>query len=203
MFVIIALGNLPTGDSKSMFIRRALTAGCALTLLVGTLSPSIIAQQNRTRAEEQSEIAELNRKISRFSPTVVTASTARLSRNDVLALQKIIEAAKLMDPLFLTQVWSGNPALKKQLEKDASTLGRLRLHYFNIEKGPWSSLDNGEPFTHGVPAHKPPQANFYPADMTKEEFNSWVATLSEADREKATGFFWVIRRDANRKLTMV
>jgi Peptidase family M49 len=185
-----------------MFIRRALTAGCALTLIVGTFSASIIAQQKRIRAEDQTEIAELKKKISRYSLTVVSASTASLSRNDRLALQKIIEAAKLMDPLFLKQDWSGNLAMKKQLEKDTTALGGLRLHYFNIEKGPWSSLDNGEPFVPGAPAHKPPQANFYPIDMTKEEFNTWIATLSEADREKATGFFWVIKRDANRKLTM-
>jgi Peptidase family M49 len=78
----------------------------------------------------------------------------------------------------------------------------LRLHYFMINKGPWSQLDDNQPFIEGMPA-RPPQANFYPDDMTKEEFNSWLNTLSADDKAKATGYFYTIRRDPNRKLTTV
>ena len=46
-------------------------------------------------------------------------------------------------------------------------LGRARQHYFLLNKGPWSRLDHDEPFIPGAPA-KPEQANFYPADATKE-----------------------------------
>lgn len=146
---------------------------------------------------------ELARKIARFAPTVLTANTARLSAKDKLALNKIIEAAKLLDPLFLRQVWSGNAELEKKLLADKSAVGRQRLHYFYINDGPWSRLDDDEPFIEGVPKEKPPQAAAYPDDITREEFNAWVETLSEADKQKATGFFWLIRRSADRKLTMV
>ena len=60
------------------------------------------------------------------------------------------------------------------------------------------STDN-EPFIEGVPHEKPPQASYYPDDMTKDEFNSWVQTLSDADKQKATGFFWLIRRGADQE----
>jgi hypothetical protein len=53
-----------------------------------------------------------------------------------------------------------------------------------------------------VPA-KPPHANYYPDDMTKEEFSSWLNTLAPAEKEKATGYFYSIRRDANGKLKTV
>jgi hypothetical protein len=141
-------------------------------------------------------------KIRRFAPTIMTANTSRLSANDRKALMKIIAAAKLYDRLYLRQIWSGNEALWKKLQADKSPLGRLRLHYFMINKGPWSQLDAHEPFIAGVPA-RPPQANFYPDDMTKDEFNSWLNTLSPADKERATGYFYVIRRDANGKLKAV
>ena len=78
---------------------------------------------------------ELAKKIRRFAPTVLTADTSRLSPGDRKALDKIIEAAKLMDPLFLRQVWSGNEALRQKLEADKSVAGRQRLHYFMINKG--------------------------------------------------------------------
>jgi hypothetical protein len=108
----------------------------------------------------------------------------------------------LYDPLYLRQVWSGNEALLKKLQADETPLGRERLHYFMINKGPWSQLDGNEPFIPGVPP-RPPYANFYPADMTKDEFNAWLATLSPEEKEKATGYFYVIRRDANGKLKSV
>jgi hypothetical protein len=146
---------------------------------------------------------ELAKKIARFAPTELTADTARLSANDKLALKKIIEAAKLLDPLFLRQVWSGNAVLEKKLLADKSAIGRQRLHYFYINDGPWSRLDSNEPFIDGVPKEKPPQAAAYPDDMTREEFNAWVQTLPEAEKQKATGFFYVIRRAADRKLMTV
>ncbi len=133
----------------------------------------------------------------------MTANTSRLSPGDRQALQKIIAAAKLLDPLFLRQVWSGNDELHKKLEADKTVVGRQRLHYFLINDGPWSRLDNNEPFIDGVPREKPPQANFYPDDITKDEFNSWLAGLPGSEKEKATGYFYTIRRDANGKLMTV
>jgi len=147
--------------------------------------------------------ADLARKIARFAPTTLTADVSKLTPKDRQALDKIIEAAKLLDPLFLRQVWTGNDALEKKLQADKSALGRQRLHYFYINDGPWSRLDEKEPFIEGVPKEKPIQASYYPDDMTKDEFNSWVQTLSETDKLKATGFFHLIRRGPDKKLTIV
>jgi hypothetical protein len=146
--------------------------------------------------------ASLAAKIRRFAPTALTADASRLPVADRAALQKIIAAAKYFDPLYRRQLWSGNEALRKKLEADKSALGRERLHYYLINAGPWSQLDSNEPFLEGVPP-KPPQANFYPEDITKEEFNSWSNGLAAEEKEKATGYFYVIRRDANRKLMTV
>ncbi len=147
--------------------------------------------------------SSLAARIRRFAPTVVTADASRLPPRDRRALDKIIEAARLLDPLFLRQVWSGNAALERKLMADASPQGRERLHYFRINNGPWSRLDNNEPFIEGVPREKPPQANYYPDDMTKDEFNNWEKTLSETERQRAIGFFHVIRRDGAGKLKTV
>src|SRR5687767_13362913 len=146
---------------------------------------------------------ELARKIARFAPTELTADVSKLSPKDRQALDKIIAAAKLLDPLFLRQVWSGNEALEKKLQADKTAAGRQRLHYFYINDGPWSRLDNKEPFIEGVPREKPHGASYYPEDMTKEEFNTWLQTLPEAEKQKATGFFHLIRRGPDKKLTIV
>jgi Peptidase family M49 len=149
------------------------------------------------------DLAELNRMIARFAPAELRVNTSALSAGDKQALQKLIEAAKVIDSLFLTQRWSGNAALRVQLQKDASALGKARLHYFDLNKGPWSDLDGQIAFMPGVPPRKPLGANFYPEDMSKDEFETWAAKLPAAQQEQARGFFTVIRRGADKKLTVV
>jgi len=180
-----------------MKLAKQLLSQALLIVFLTTISVGQIP--NRPRA---SDPGELPKKIRRFSPTVLTANTARLSARDRQALRKIIAAAKYMDLLFLRQVWSGNESLKKKLEADKSPPGRMLLHYFLINDGPWSRLDEKQPFIDDVP-RKPEHANYYPDDMTKDEFNSWLAGLAPAEKEKATGYFYTIRRDGNGKLKTV
>ena len=150
------------------------------------------------------DLRELNRMIARFAPAELKVDTSGLSAGDKQALQKLIEAARVIDSLFLTQRWSGNAALRAQLQKDTSALGKARLHYFDLNKGPWSDLDGQIAFLPGVPPKKLPGANFYPEDMTKDEFETWAAKLPKAQQEQARGFFTVIRRrSADKKLIAV
>ena len=174
----------------------------ALAIILSIMLPVTSVSQEKMQ-KQSDDLATLNAKIRRFAPTVITSDVSRLAPNERRALEKIIEAARLMDPLFLRQVWSGNVALQKKLEADKSALGRARSHYFHINDGPWSQLDDNIAFIDGVPHEKPPQAAHYPDDMTKEEFNKWVETLSEEERQQATGFFYAIRRDASGKLKAV
>ena len=170
-------------------------------ILASILGMALLATaQNPKPSAGDSELAQ---KIARFAPTTLTADVAKLSPKDRQALDKIIAAAKLLDPLFLRQVWTGNDALEKKLLADKTPLGQKRLQYFYINDGPWSRLDNNEPFIEGVPQEKPLQASYYPDDMTKDEFNAWVQTLPEDEKQKATGFFYLIRRGPDKKLTTV
>jgi len=149
------------------------------------------------------DLAELNRMIARFAPAPLRADVSQLSPEDRLALQKLIDAARVIDSLYVTQLWSGNTALRSELSKDASPLGKARLHYYDINKGPWSDLDNFAVFLPGVPAKKPLGANFYPEDMTKDEFETWASKLPKAEQEQARGFFTLIERNKAKKLTIV
>jgi hypothetical protein len=176
------------------------TAALTILLTLTSCNPGMTEPGKETKTAHGSS---LEAKIRRFAPTEITADVSRLSDGDRKALAKIIEAAKLLDPLFLRQVWSGNEALRNKLAADSTAEGKAKLHYFRINAGPWSRLDKNEPFIDGVPHEKPKNANYYPDDMTKQEFESWVKTLPEAEQKRATGFFSVIRRDADKKLKLV
>jgi hypothetical protein len=144
-------------------------------------------------AAASGEAGAIARKASRFAPTDIAADVSGLAPGERAALTHMIQAAQVMDALFLEQVWAGNEAMLGGLLRDQSDAGKARLHYFLINKGPWSRLDHNEPFVPAAPA-KPPAANYYPAGATKEEVETWMQSLPEVERTRATGFFTTIRR---------
>lgn len=163
-------------------------AWLSLLLLLGLMVVPATAKD-----ESMPDAAQLQHMSSRFAPTSLRVDTSKLSSADREALVKMIEAARILNTVFMKQYWSGNLALYDRLQKDITPLGKARLHYFWLNKGPWSDLDAYKTFLPGVPPAKPKGANFYPEDMTSADFEHWVATLSKEEQEQAKGFFTVIR----------
>jgi len=157
----------------------------------------------KKQQEESVAKMDLKNKIDRFAPTELSADLSCLSRDDKIVLDKIVQSAELMDHIYLHQVWNGNYDLLEKLQKNTSEEGKLRYLYFLMNMGPWSQVDNNEAFVDGVPKVKPLGANFYPADLTRDEFENWVKNLSVSEKEKAKGFFYVIRRDSKGNLITV
>jgi hypothetical protein len=147
--------------------------------------------------------AQLEKMTARFAPTPIQADTAGLAAGNRQALTKLIEAARILNDIYMQQLWSGDRALYSRLRSERSPLGRARLHYFWINKSPWDDLNDFRAFVPGVPARKPLGANFYPEDMTRGQFESWVKGLPEKDQEQARGFFTVIRWQAKGKLAAI
>jgi Peptidase family M49 len=186
-------------------MKRSPSIASVLLALASTISFAACGKATQDQGMEKgaaSGVAELDSMIRRFAPTSVTADVAALPAGDRQALDSIISAASLLNPLFRRQVWRGNDSVLARLRADTTALGRARLHYFTINAGPWSRLDENRAFVPGVPA-KPPGAGFYPEDMTREEFETWTKGLSAVDRQHAAGFFWVVRRAPDRSLALV
>jgi len=149
------------------------------------------------------DLAQLQQMTARFAPVTLHYDESHLSAGDKKALPKLVEAAKVLNYIFMDQLWSGNRALYTKLQADATPLGKARAHYYWLNKGPWSDLDDHAAFVPGVPERKPAGANFYPEDLTRDQFATWTKTLPAAEREQAEGFFTVIRRNGAGKLTAV
>jgi hypothetical protein len=148
-------------------------------------------------------VAELDRMAAQFAPTPLVVDTAPLDQGDRQALAKLIEAGQVINAIFRQQLWRGNNALLERLRNDKSPLGDARLRLFQIYQAPWSNLDAHRAFLPDVPDRKPLGANFYPEDMTPQEFEHWIAQLPEADAELAKSFFTVIRRNPERQLEIL
>ncbi|MEE8129682.1 MAG: hypothetical protein V3T48_05315 [Vicinamibacterales bacterium] len=128
-----------------------------------------------------------------FARVEIGADLSALPNSERLALAHIVDAARVMDGIFLEQVWAGNPSMLLSLLKGDRVTGQATLDFFLLNKGPWSRIDENRGFVAGAPV-KPDGANFYPAGATKEEVAAWFDQLEGAARADATGFFTTIRR---------
>jgi hypothetical protein len=131
----------------------------------------------------------LEKKAGELVNVELTADLDHLTRNQKCMLPLLMEAANIMDRLFWRQAY-GNP---EDLVSDNTSEARLRMIRNNY--GPWDRLNGNQPFLPGFGA-KPAGANFYPADMTREEFDG-------LESEDKTSLYTVIRRDENGNLITV
>lgn len=148
------------------------------------------------------DAAQLEAMAARFAPVDVRVDLSALPANERSALAKLVEASRIIDALFLRQRAPAVSAGLLALAADDSPLGRARLAYFVLNKGPWSELDHDQPFIPDA-GPKPGGGNFYPLDATREEVDAWLRALPEAQRTEATGFFTTIRRNADGGLAAV
>ena len=134
-------------------------------------------------------------RLRRLPATRIDYDRSLLDERETAVLRELIEAARPIGDVFLRQVSAANPELRRRLtaeaaRKQAGAADALAL--FRIMAGPWDRLDGNAPFIGTAP--KPPGAGFYPPDMTKAEFESWLAA-HPSDRTAFQGLFTVIRRD--------
>jgi hypothetical protein len=130
--------------------------------------------------------------LAKMAPAPLTCELTALTDGDKKALVKLIQAGRLIDDLFLLQVDESNPALRAAL---GSPQDKPWLDMFDVMFGSWNRIDGEKPFLNNV--ERPAGAAFYPADMTKQEFDDYCKFHPEQEKE-FTGNFSVIRRKAGR-----
>jgi hypothetical protein len=173
----------------------------SLTILIFSLI--LLGCEKKTEQNKDAEdIAMLKEKIAKFVPTELKYDSSTLDEREKVVVEKLYLASKIMDELFLDQVYSKNYEIRKSLMDQAATgseKAKLELELFTIMFGPFDRLDHDAPFIDTL--KKPLGANFYPEDMTKEEFESWIKN-NPADEKAFTSEFTVIRR-VDGKLTAI
>src|ERR1700730_14986697 len=112
-------------------------------------------------------------RLAQLPRTPIDYDRKLLDERETRAVQKLVEASRLLDEIFLRQVWQGNPALRDRLAASlrAGEPGAApAFALFEIHKGPWDRLKGDEPF---IGAQKKPLgAGFYPEDLSKTEIEA-------------------------------
>ncbi len=165
-------------------------------LFIFILGVLVMGAKQSSVIEDYADIQYVKGQIAKLAPVEISVDPSLLNENDKAVLAKLVEAAKLMDEIFLRQVYSRNVAIREALQQGSNPDYPTLLTYFTINFGPFDRLNHDEPFIN-LKHKKPAGANFYPEDMTREEFEAWIQAHPE-DEEAFTSNFTIIRREGDR-----
>jgi hypothetical protein len=145
--------------------------------------------------EEASDRPNIEQKLAQYTPVRLTADLSGLSERERRMIPLLIEAAQEMDTIFWQQTYPARDSLLATV-RDSATRAYVILNY-----GPWDRLDNNAAFVPGV-GPRPAGAAFYPADMSKEAFESAAKAASDGGTALRSPYT-VVRRDASGGLVAV
>ncbi len=158
-----------------------------ITLITSVIAVILIVGfGNQTNTMETK--SELQKKVDEFIEVELTSDISHLSDNQKEMLGYLFEAAKLMEDIYWQQAFGDKETFLSSLDDQAAK------DFVKINYGPWERLNNNEPFIDSLP--KPAGAQFYPTDMTKEEFDAF-------DSEDKTSLYTLIKRNEEGSLISI
>ena len=161
-------------------MKKILTLAVALVVFTSACQPT-------TNDEEQDTAkSELQMKLDEYAEFTLTTDMSKLTEKEKEMIPILIEVAEIMDGLFWQEAYGDKQELMAGLE-DPAAKGFAEINY-----GPWDRLGNNAPFVEGV-GEKSAGAQFYPADMTKEEFEAF-------ESENKTSLYTLVKRNESGEL---
>ena len=160
-------------------------------MLIASVVILVAACNTPAKKEEvkEKELTEMQKLLANYAEVELTADLSHLSANEKELIKKLIEVSKIMDELFWKDAIGDKEAFLSSIEDEDAK------KYAIINYGPWDRLDGNIPFIDSY-GEKTPGANYYPQDITKEEFEAF------ADPNKMS-WYTLIRRDEEGKLKCV
>ncbi|WP_243042132.1 dipeptidyl-peptidase 3 family protein [Dyella sedimenti] len=146
-------------------------------------APAAIVPPPSTDADQAAQ------RMASYAPVKLTADLSAFDDRQKRMIALLVQAADVTNDLYWQQSWGDKAALMARIPDEVTR------RYAEINYGPWDRLDNDQPFVAGV-GPRPPGAQFYPADMSKAEFE-------QADLKDKAGLYTLLRRDAQGKLATV
>ena len=158
-----------------------------LVIIVALVFAGCTSTSNKT--ENMQEINEIEQKAGEFATFKLTTDLDVLSEKEKQMLPLLFEAANVMEEIYWIEAFGEKEKLFRE------PLDEYAKKFLTINYGPWERLNDNEPFLPGF-GDKPAGANFYPADISKEEFEAW-------DNEAKTSLYTLVRRNDDGSLKTV
>ena len=161
-----------------------------IPLISFAMLATVACHNNNEQKPAQNQPSELQQKVDEYAQFTLSTDLSVLSDKEKQLIPIFIKIGEIMDELYWEQSYGS--ANRKALD----TLSDPAMKAFaNIHYGAWDRLDSEKPFIPGV-GERPKGANFYPSDMSVEEFDA----LNDPAK---TSQYTIIRRDENGALKVV
>ena len=114
----------------------------------------------------EENLTDMGKNLGKYVPFKLTSDLSVLTDNERKMLPLLINAADKMNALFWFESYGDREALMAKIPNEDTK------KFVEINYGPWDRLDGNKPFVEGI-GEKPLGANYYPVDMTKDEFEAF------------------------------
>lgn len=173
-------------------------------LIVGFVALAVISACSKPKTEEQLEeehagilpqteqltpVNNVNKRLDIYAPFKLTSDISHLTKEEKKILPILFDVADIMEKLYWEQTIGDKERFMSQITDTEAK------KFANINSGPWDRLNDNKPFFKEI-GPKPDGANFYPTDMSKEEFKNW-------ENKNKTSLYTLIRRDNQGNLKSV
>jgi hypothetical protein len=152
-------------------------------------APAAPAPAATAAAPASTDAEAAQQRLANYATVKLSADLSAFDARQKQMIALLIQAADVTNALYWQQSWGDKAALMQRIP-DESTRRLAEINY-----GPWDRLDNDQPFVAGI-GPRPPGVQFYPADMSKSEFEQ----LPLKDK---TSLYTVLRRGAENQLISV
>ncbi len=159
-----------------------------MSLAILTMGASTVNAQKVQKAQEGNN--EMKKKVEQYAPFVLKYDIGQLSREEAELVGIFIQIADVMDDIYWEQAFGQDNRKKLRELKDP-----YMRQFAEIQYGAWDRLDAERPFIPGY-GPKPAGANFYPKDMTKEEFE-------KLDDPMKTSQYTILQRNGKGDLEVI
>jgi len=172
-------------------MRSLLLCSLAGLALLTACGPKNEVKIDPIKVAAEAPAYDLMRQYNKFAEVQMNPDTSFLSEGDRGAVNKLIEASKILSEIYLLQLDVRNPEIRAEIAASDRPDKELLLNMFDLHFGVCDGLEDGHLFYGEIPC--PEGAGFYPADMTKQEFEDHIAANPD-DKEAFTSGYTVIRR---------
>jgi len=170
-------------------MKRYLFAASAAVLVACTTTPTETITTGGV-GSAASSFYDVQGQYGKFADVRMDPDTSFLTASERAVVNKLMQVGPLLDEIFLLQRNADNKAIRARIANsgDADALAMFDLHFAHCD-----GLEDDAPFVKGL-GECPDGSGFYPADMTKDEFEAHIAA-NPGDREAFMSGYTVIRRD--------
>ena len=171
--------------------KRSLLAVTASALILGLAACDAGTESNHTGNAAAADAGSADG-LAKLASINMNVDTSYLSAEEREVVNLLIQAANQMSEIYKRQATPDYDRLRADL---AAMNDPKLLEKFDAFYGPWDPVEEGKPFF-GNKA-KPAGAGFYPADLTKEAFDKYLADHPD-QKEALTSPYTVVKRQGDR-----